>query len=85
MDMKTSNLMIDDIFEFNDNCTRGYLFKRVKPRFEKTLRLNSFPIRCINKWDTLSEDIVCSDTVFKFITGLNKVLWPERYILKRQC
>ena len=49
----------DKFFEFNDN-------KIVKPRCEKTLRLNSFPVRCINKWNTLSEDIVCSDTVFKF-------------------
>ena len=32
-------------------------FKIVKPRCEKTLRLNSFPVRCINKWNTLSEDI----------------------------
>ena len=51
------------------------------PRCEKTLRLNSFPVRCINKWNTLSEDIVCSDTVFKFKTRLDKVLLPERYIL----
>ena len=71
----------DKFFEFNDNCTRGHLFKIVKPRCEKTLRLNSFPVRCINKWNTLSEDIVCSDTVFKFKTRLHKVLLPERYIL----
>ena len=71
----------DKFFEFNDNCTRGHLFKIVKPRCEKTLRLNSFPVRCINKWNTLSEDIVCSDTVFKFKTRLDKVLLPERYIL----
>ena len=58
-------------------------FKRtfVKPRCEKTLRLNSFPVRCINKWNTLSEAIVCSDTVFKFKTRLDKVLLSERYIL----
>ena len=28
----------DNFFEFNDNCTRGHLFKIVKPRCEKTLR-----------------------------------------------
>ena len=71
----------DNFFEFNDNCTRGHLFKIVKPRCEKTLRLNSFPVRCINKWNTLSEDIVCSDTVFKFKTRLDKVLLPKRYNL----
>ena len=79
MDMKTSNLIKK--IEFNDNCTRGHLFKIVKPRCEKTLRLNSFTVRCINKWNTLSEDIVCSDTVFKFKTRLDKVLLPGRYIL----
>ena len=79
MDMKTSNLIF--FFEFNDNCTRGRLFKIVKPRCEKTLKLNSFPVHCINKWNTLTEDIVCSDTVFKFKIRLEKVLLPERYIL----
>ena len=79
MDMKTSNLII--FFEFNDNCTRGHLFKIVKQRCEKTLKLNSFPVHCINKWNTLNEDIVCSDTVFKFKIRLDKVLLPERYIL----
>ena len=54
----------DKFFEFNDNCTRGHLFKIVKPRCEKTLRLNSFPVHCINKWNTLSEDIVYNVTVF---------------------
>ena len=78
MDMKISNLMI---FDFNNNCTRGHLFKIVKQRCEKTLRLNSFPVRCINKWNTLSKDIVCSDTVSKFRTRLDKVLLPERYVL----
>ena len=63
----------DNFFEFNDNCTRGHLFKIVKPRCEKTLRLNSFPVR-------LSDDIVCSDTVYKFKLRLDKVLLPERYI-----
>ena len=71
----------DNFFEFNDNCTRGHLFKIVKPRCEKTLRLNSFPVRCINKWTTLNEDVVCSGTVFKFKTRLDMVLLPERYIL----
>ena len=68
MDMKTSNLIFS--FEFNDNCTRGHLFKLVKPRCEKALRLNRFSVRCINKWNTISEDIVCSDTVFIFKTRL---------------
>ena len=30
------------------------------------MRLNSFPVRCINKWNGLDEDIVFSDTVLSF-------------------
>ena len=44
------NENIKFFFEFNDNCTRGHLFKIVKPKCEKTPRLNSFPVRFINKW-----------------------------------
>ena len=29
----------------------------------------------------MSEEIVCSDTVLKFKTSLDKALLPERYIL----
>ena len=29
----------DKFFEFNDNCTRGHLFKIVKPRCQKSLRM----------------------------------------------
>ena len=71
----------EKFFEFNDNCTRGHLFKIVKPRCQKSLRMNSFPVRCINKWNSLSEEIVCSDTVLKFKTRLDKILLPDRYIL----
>ena len=71
----------EKFFEFNDNCTRGHLFKIVKPRCQKNFRSNCFPVRCINKWNALSEEIVCSDTVLKFKTSLDKVLLPERYIL----
>ena len=56
----------EKFFEFNDNSTRGQLFKIVKPRCQKNFRSNCFPVRCINKWNALSEVIVCSDTVLKF-------------------
>ena len=71
----------EKFFEFNDNCTRGHLFKIVKPRCQKSLRMNSFPVRCINKWNSLNEEIVCSDTVLKFKIRLDKILLPDRYIL----
>lgn len=68
-------------FEFNDNCTRGHLYKIQKPNCQKKLRLNSFPTRCINLWNSLSEDIVSSDTVLKFKTRLDRFLLPDRYNL----
>ena len=71
----------EKFFEFNDNCTRGHLFKIQKQTCKKTLRLNSFPMRCINQWNSLSEEIVSSDTVLKFKTGLDKFLLSDRYNL----
>ena len=59
------------LVDFNDNCTRGHLFKIQKPSCKKKLRMVSFPKRCINRWNSLSEEIVSSD----------KSLVPDRYIL----
>ena len=67
--------------KFNNNCTRGHIFRIIKPRSQKNLRLNSFSVRCINKWNTLSEKIVCSDTVIKFKMRLDKEFEPDRYNL----
>ena len=67
--------------EFNDNCMRGHLFKIQKPSCRKTLRINSFPTRCINLWNSLSEEIVSSDSVLKFKTRLHKFLMPDRFNL----
>ena len=74
-------------FFFNSmtiSCTRGHIFRIIKPRSQNSLRLNSFPVHCINKWNALSEEIVCSDTVLKFKTRLDKVLEPDtcRYNLE---
>lgn len=71
----------EKFFEFNDNCTRGHIFKIIKPRCQKTLRLNSFPIRCIDKWNSLNEEIVCSETVLQFKTRLDRFLMPDRFSL----
>ena len=71
----------EKFFEFNENCTRGHLFKIQKNGCKKNLRLNSFPMRCINQWNSLSEDIVSSDTVLKFKTRLDRILLPDRYDL----
>ena len=67
--------------EFNDNCTRGHLFKIQKPSCRKKLRINAFPVRCINMWNSLTEEIVTSDTVLKFKTRLDRHLQPDRFNL----
>ena len=75
------DIKAEKFFEFNDNCTRGHLFKIQKKGCKKTARLNSFPMRCINQWNSLSEEIVSSDTVLKFKTRLDRFLLPDRYNL----
>ena len=67
--------------EFNDNCTRGHLFKIQKQSCRKKLRINAFPVRCINMWNSLTEEIVTSDTVLKFKTRLDRHLQPDRFNL----
>ena len=41
------NIDTDKFFTFNDNNTRGHLFRLEKHHVRKSLRLNSFPTRCI--------------------------------------
>ena len=67
--------------EFNDNCTKGHLFKIQKPSCRKKLRMNAFPVRCINMWSSLTEETVTSDTVLKFKTRLDRHLQPDRFNL----
>ena len=39
--------------EFNDNNTRGHIFKLQKPRCNKSFRQLSFSVRCIDDWNRL--------------------------------
>ena len=67
------------LVDFNDNCTRSHLFKVQKPSCKKKLRLDSFPIRCIDRWNSQSKEKVSSDTVLNFKTKLDKFYMPDRY------
>ena len=62
----------EKFLKFIDNCTRGIIFKITKPRCQKSFRLNSFPARCINQWNNLDEDIVCSNSVLSFNTRIDR-------------
>ena len=52
-----------------------------KPSCRKKLRINAFPARCINMCNSLTEEIVTSDTVLKFKTRLDRHLQPDRFNL----
>ena len=66
-------------FTFNDNNTRGHLFRLEKQQVHKSLRLNSFPLRCINEWNSLPEDIVCKNSVESFKVALDKLWLNKRF------
>lgn len=75
---------IDDIdsskfFTFNDNITRGHIFRLEKKHVNKSLRSNSFPLRCINSWNDLPENIVCCTSVESFKTALDKLWYQRRF------
>ena len=48
--------------------TRGHPYKIVKPRVNKTVRLNSFSHRVINNWNNLASEIVCAESVTIVVT-----------------
>ena len=75
---------IDDIdsskfVSFNENTTRGHSLKLNKPRCLKSLRLNAFPARCIDEWNRLPNELVCTEKLDTFKNQLD-VLWKsERF------
>ena len=54
---------ISKLVSFNDNTTRGHTLKLNKLRCLKSLWLNAFPSRCIDNWNKLPNDLVCSKSV----------------------
>ena len=60
---KVDDIDPENFFTFNDNVTRGHIFKIQKPSVRKAKRQNSFPVRAIDNWNSLEMDIVCSDSV----------------------
>ena len=62
------NIDATKFFTLTDNNTRGHLLE--KQQIKKSLRLNSFPIRCIHEWNNLPEEIVCKPSVDGFKIAL---------------
>ena len=65
---------------FNENVTRGHSLKLNKPRCLKSLRLNAFPARCIDEWNLLPNELVCTEKLDTFKNQID-VLWRrERFV-----
>ena len=58
-------------FKFNNTVnTRGHAYKLVKESFRVDCRKYSFTCRVINLWNSLSNEIVCCNTVNQFVHKL---------------
>lgn len=64
------------LFSFNENTTRGHMYKISKPRCQKSLRLNAFPARCIDNWNRLPADLVNLEKVDSFKNKLD-IVWRD--------
>ena len=74
---KFEDIGYDQFFQFNDNVTRGHIFKIEKIRCNKSMKLNAFPARSVDAWNGLKEETVCSDTIVSFKSKLDKE-WKEK-------
>ena len=60
--------------------TRGHNKKlKKKTRALKSLRINSFCVRVVNRWIDLTEDIVNSSTVLSFKTQYDRYMGDQKY------
>ena len=73
------DISMDGLFEFSDSQTRGNSKKLKKPRALKTFRLNSFCVRTINKWNSLTDEIVNSKTVLCFKTKYDRYMGNNKF------
>ena len=71
------DLNIEDLFILNNQQTRGNSLKIYKPQSRLNIRQNSFPIRVINDWNSLPENIVNAPTLNTFKNRLDKQ-WVNR-------
>ena len=59
--------------------TRGHSLKLLKPRASTTLRLNSFSNRVINPWNSLSEEVISTDSLNSFKDRLENEWKSDQY------
>lgn len=72
------SLKWDKLFSLSQNDLRGHSLKLQTPKCKKNIRLNSFSIRTISFWNSLSEETISSNNVNLFKTRLNKENWNSK-------
>lgn len=68
------DINVTKFVSFNTNTTRGHIFKLNKPRCKKSVRLNAFPARCIDNWNSLPQDLINTPSLDTFKNRLD-VIW----------
>jgi hypothetical protein len=66
---------ISNIFQHQEQenrNTRGHKYKLFKPRCRLNIRKNSFCIRVVNMWNSLSENVVTANTLLTFERRLDR-------------
>ena len=66
-----------NLFEINQNVTRGHKFKVIKERPRLDIRKYNFTHRVVNHWNSLSEEVVDSESVKIFEKRLDD-FWSEK-------
>ena len=61
----------------SESRTRGHTQKLIKKQFRLDLRKHFFSQRVVDEWNSLSEEIITSETVNQFKARLNK-FWKEK-------
>ena len=79
---KIDDIDMNKFFTFTDNSQlRGHNLKLTKPRVNKSIRLNSFPMQNIQVWNNLPSEVVNSKTVLEFKTKIDHLWKSSRYEL----
>ena len=71
-------LDVSDFFQVRNRKTRGHSKKIFKPSIYKDVRKYSFSHRVIDDWNSLTEEIVTSQTLDRFKANLDKH-WQSRW------
>ena len=61
-----SAIRFDDMFTFNNSCTRGHSLKLNVPVAKSDVRKYSFAVRVVPIWNSLPEKIVTASTTKSF-------------------